>query len=78
MSKIENVYFVLTEEGMESPGKTAYEALSNYLAAGAGDTPFEKELDWLNKVIEGKSEIVEIVEMTRAEYKEWLKTAIEV
>lgn len=73
MSK--NVYFVLTEEGMESMASSPLKALEYYLAAGSGG---ENELEWLNKVLEGKSEIECIVEMTREEYREWLKTAIEV
>ena len=71
MSK--NVYFVLTEEGMESMGTSPLDALTNYLAAGSG----ENELEWLNCVVSGESEINSIVEMTQAEYKKWLKTAIE-
>ena len=73
MSK--NVYFVLTNEGMESMASSPLEALEQYLAAGSGG---DKELEWLNSVIEGKSEIETIVEMTREEYREWLKTAKEV
>lgn len=72
MSK--NVYFVLTNEGMESMASSPLEALEQYLAAGSGG---DNELEWLNEVIEGKSEIETIVEMTREEYREWLKTAIE-
>jgi len=71
MSK--NVYFVLTEEGMESMASSPLESLTNYLAAGSG----ENELEWLNNVINGESEINSIVEMTKNEYKEWRKTAIE-
>jgi len=75
MTKITDVYFVLTEEGLESMGKTPCEALTNYLAAGSGG---ENELEWIGSVLDGKSEIECIVKMTRAEYREWLKTAIEV
>jgi len=73
MSKSKNVYFVLTEEGMESMATSPLEALTNYLAAGSG----ENELEWLNEVIDGESEIKTIVEMTSDEYREWLKTAVE-
>lgn len=69
------VYFVLTEEGMESMATSPLQALEQYLAAGSGG---ENELEWLNSVISGESEINSIVEMTKDEYKEWLKTAIEV
>ena len=71
MSK--NVYFVLTEEGMESMASSPLKALTNYLATGS----FGDENEWLNSVINGESEINSIVEMTQAEYKKWLKTAIE-
>lgn len=70
-----NVYFVLTEEGMESRASSPLEAIENYLAAGSGG---ENEFDWLNEVIRGESEIECLVEMTRDEYREWLKTAKEV
>lgn len=72
---MKKVYFVLTEEGMESMGTSPYNALVNYLATGSGG---ENELEWLNSVLEGHSEIECIVEMTRDEYREWLKTAKEV
>jgi len=71
MSK--NIYFVLTEEGIESMASSPLEALTYYLAAGS----FGDEIEWLNSVINGESEINSIVEMTQAEYKKWLKTAIE-
>lgn len=70
-----NVYFVLTEEGMESMASSPLEAIENYLAAGSGG---EDELEWFNGVISGDSEIECIVKMTRDEYREWLKTAVEV
>ena len=70
-----NVYFVLTEEGMESMASSPSEALENYIATGSG---LDTELNWVNSIITGDSEIETIVEMTRAEYREWLKTAIEV
>ena len=76
MSKSEFVYFVLTEEGMESMASTPYEAFTNYIAAGSSGGNLDYE--WLNKVITGESEIECIVEMTRDEYREWLKTAKEV
>jgi hypothetical protein len=75
MSEEKYVYFVLTEEGMESMASTAYDALTHYLAAGSGT---DREYEWLSNVIEGKSEIVSIERMTRDEYKEWLKTAVQV
>lgn len=70
-----DVYFVLTEEGMESMASTPLDALAQYLAAGSTK---DREFYWLNKVISGDSEIECIVKMTRAEYREWLKTAKEV
>jgi hypothetical protein len=70
-----NVYFVLTEEGMECMASSPFEAFRNYLASGSG---VDNELEWFNSIINGESEIECIVEMTRAEYREWLKTAVEV
>lgn len=74
-NRTSDVYFVLTEEGMESMASTPYDALTQYLATGSGG---DNELEWLQSVVDGESEIVQIVKMTRAEYKEWLKTAKEV
>ena len=73
MGKIENIYFVLTEEGMEGTGrKTAREALIEYIDLAPADD------DWIDDLIDGKTEINSIVKMTRQEYKDWLETAIEV
>ena len=69
-----DVYFVLTEEGYESMGESPFSALANYLEAGSGG---DNELEWLQSVINGDSEINSIVKMTPLEYAEWLKTAIE-
>jgi len=73
MSKTEDIYFVLTEEGMEGSGKhTAQEALVEYIELN------DNSDEWIDDLLEGKTEINSIVKMTREEYKEWLKTAIEV
>lgn len=64
-----DIYFVLTEEGMEGSGKhTAQEALIEYIELENNDD------QWIDDLLDGGTEINGIVKMTREEYKEWLKT----
>lgn len=71
--KNESIYFVLTEEGMEGAGcHSAREALIEYMELSPATD------EWIDDLLEGGTEINSIVKMTREEYKEWLKTAIEV
>ena len=73
VNRIENIYFVLTEEGVEGTGcKSAREALIEYINLSPATD------EWIDKLLEGRTEVDSIIKMSRAEYKEWLKTAIEV
>jgi hypothetical protein len=66
------IYMLVTEEGVETIGKTPIEALTNYLELSDHDE------DWVNQLLEGKSEISHIMSKNKKEYKEWLATAREV